>query len=125
MTITLYRQDIIERYRFPQYRGEIQKPDLQAEVVNSFCGDEIGLYLRLDEGKEGIAEAKFIGEGCALMSASADVLCGAIEGKPLSEVRSFTADDLLGRYGEPPSPGRLKCVLLPYDALRRCLQLLS
>ena len=93
--------------------------------MNSFCGDEIALYLKLDEGKQTIAEARFAGEGCALMSASADILCGAIEGKALSEVKNFTADDLLLRYGERPSPARLGCVLLPYGALRRCLQVVG
>ncbi len=58
------------------------------------------------------------------MSASADILCEAVEGRPLSEVRNFTADDLLQRYGEPPSPGRLACVLLPYEALKSAISLI-
>ena len=125
MTTTLYRQEIIERWRFPRYRGAIQKPDLQAEVVNSFCGDEMGLFLGLDSKRQSVVEARFNGEGCALMTASADILCAGVEGKPLSEVRDLTADDLLQRYGERPTPGRLKCVLLPYEALQRCLRLIS
>lgn len=123
MPTTLYRQDIIERYRFPRYRGEIKNADLQAEVVNSFCGDEAALCLKLAEDGQSIAQARFSGEGCALMSASADILCGMLEGKSLSEIKNLTADDLLQRYGEAPSPGRLKCVLLPYEALRRCMML--
>jgi nitrogen fixation NifU-like protein len=125
MTGTLYRQEIIEHWRFPRYRGAIQKPDLQAEVINSFCGDEIGLFLGLDPKKQSVIEARFNGEGCALMIASADILCGSIEGKSLSGVKNFTADDLLQRYGEAPSPGRLKCVLLPYQALHSCLQMVA
>ena len=120
MASTLYRQDIIERYRFPQYRGEIKTPDLQAEVVNSFCGDEVALYLKLAGDKQSVEAARFSGEGCALMTASADMLCSIVERKPLAEIKNFTAGDLLQRYGQSPSPARLKCVLLPYEALRRC-----
>ena len=122
---TLYRQDIIERYRFPQYRGEIKKPDLQAEVVNSFCGDEIGLFLRLDPKGQSVVEARFNSEGCALMTASADILCAAVEGKTVDESRRFSAEDLLALYGERPTPGRLKCVLLPYEALRQALRVIA
>jgi nitrogen fixation NifU-like protein len=122
---TLYRQDIIERYRFPQYRGEIKKPDLQAEVVNSFCGDEIGLFLRLDPKGQSVVEARFNGEGCALMTASADILCAAVEGKTVDESRRFSAEDLLALYGERPTPGRRKVVLLPYEALRQALRVIA
>lgn len=117
----LYRQEIIERWRFPRHRGVMPSPDLQGERVNSFCGDEITLFLRLDVEKKSIAEAQFIGEGCALMSASADMLCEAIVGKTTRETRQFSADDLLQLYGEPPTPGRLSCVFLPHEALRQAL----
>ena len=122
--MTLYRQEIIERYRFPRHRGIIQNPHAQAEKVNAFCGDEIALFLRLDEKKERVAEARFDGQGCALMTASADILCEAIQGKTCDAVKQFSAEDLLALYGEPPSPGRLKCVLLPYEALKSAVTLL-
>jgi len=117
----LYRQEIIERWRFPRHRGIMPSPDGQGERVNSFCGDEITLFLRLDEEKKSVAEARFTGEGCALMSASADMLCEAIEGSAMEEVRRFSAEDLLHLYGEPPTPGRFPCVLLAHEALRQAL----
>jgi len=119
----LYRQEIIERWRFPRYRGALEKPDLQAELANSFCGDEIGLFLRLDPERQSVVEARFNGEGCALMTASADILCAEVQDRSLEELSRFQAEDLLSRYGETPSPARLKCVLLPYEALKQCLQL--
>lgn len=141
----ILREEIIERYRFPRHRGIIRDPQTQGEVANSLCGDELTLFLRLgpvrshpddrdaispsaewtsngmDEKKEKVVEAKFQGEGCALMTASADILCGALSGKTKEELRSFSAEDMLSLYGEHPSPSRLKCVLLPYEALKRAL----
>lgn len=122
--MTLYRQEILERYRFPRHRGTIQNPHAQAEKVNAFCGDEIALFLRLDEKKERVAEVRFDGQGCALMTASADILCEAVQGKTPDDLRIFAAEDLLRLYGEAPSPGRLKCVLLPYEALKSAASLL-
>ena len=119
----LYRQEIIDRWRFPRRRGEMQNPDAHAEAANMFCGDEIAFFMRLDARRGAIAEARFTGEGCALATASADILCEAIEGKPLARVRAFTPDDLLRLYGEPPTPGRLGCVLLAHRAMERALVL--
>jgi len=95
--MTLYRQEIIERWRYPRHRGVMQSPDSQGERVNAFCGDEITLFLRLDEKKKSVCEARFTGEGCALMVASADMLCEAIEGKIIDEARRFSADEILRR----------------------------
>ena len=141
----LYREEIIERWKYPRHRGVLERPDAQAEVINAFCGDEIALFLRLgpvrsqtpeasaipplaewtshgaDEEEKKVIEAKFQGEGCALAAASADILCKAAEGKSIGDVRRFSADDLLHLYGEPPTPGRLGCVLLAHRALERCL----
>ncbi len=119
--MSLYREEIIERYKFPRYRGEIKNPHTQGEVMNSLCGDELTLFLRLDEKKEQVAEVKFQGEGCALMTAASDMLCEAISGKTTEGLQRFSADDMLVLYGQSPSPSRLKCVLLPYEALKQAL----
>lgn len=121
--MTLYRTEIIERYRFPRYRGVIKTPHAQAEKINALCGDEIAVFLRLDQGEKYVVEARFDGQGCALMTASADILCEAVEGKTPEVLRQFAAEDVLRLYGEPPSPGRLTCVLLPYEALKSALSL--
>ena len=119
--MSLFREEIIERYRFPRYRGSIQNPHTQGEVMNALCGDELTLFLRLDDAKEKVTEVKFQGEGCALMTAAADMLCEAITGKNHAELKEFSAENLLAFYGESPSPARLKCVLLPYEALKQAL----
>lgn len=122
--MTLYRQEILERYRFPRHRGAIVSPHAHAEKINTLCGDEIALFLRFDEKKERLAEAKFEGHGCAVMTASADILCEAVIGKTPEDAKRFSAEDMLHLYGEAPSPGRLKCVLLPYEALKSAVSML-
>lgn len=118
---SLYRQEILERYRFPRHKGTIARPHAQAEKINAFCGDEVVLFLLLDKEKRHVVEAKFDGQGCALMTASADMLCEAVRDKTIDELRRFSAEDMLGLYGEAPSPGRIPCVLLPYEALKQAL----
>ena len=119
LLMNLYRQEIIERSRFPRHRREMKNADAQGEVMNVLCGDELTLFFLFDEKKEATIEVTFSGQGCALMSAAADMLCERLLGKTKKELREFTADDMMALYGEMPSPSRLKCVLLPYEALRR------
>lgn len=116
--MTLYREEIIERYRYPRHRGTLDHPHAQGEAVNSFCGDDITIFLKLDAERERVEEARFSGEGCALMQASADILCGHVVGKPIEILQNFQAEEFLSLYGDPPTPSRLKCVLLPYEALK-------
>lgn len=120
--MTLYREEIIERYRYPRHRGVLDHPHGQGEAVNSFCGDDIVIFLKLDPEKKQVREARFSGEGCALMQASADILCEYAVGKTLEILQNFQAEELLLLYGEPPTPSRIKCVLLPYEALKMALR---
>lgn len=119
--MNLYREEIIERYRFPRHRGEIKNSDLQGEVLNELCGDELTLYFIFDDAKIRVEKITFGGQGCALMTAAADMLCEHLTGKIKKELTAFSADDMLKLYGESPSPSRLKCVLLGYEALRRAI----
>ena len=123
--MNMYRQEIIERYRFPRYRKEIKNADLQGEVLNALCGDELTLFFVFDDKKERVREVTFGGTGCALMTAAADMLCQHLTGKTKQELSAFSADDMLALYGEMPSPSRLKCVLLAFEALKRVGNVLS
>ena len=119
--MNMYRQEIIERYRFPRYRKEIKNANMQGEVLNVLCGDELSLFFVFDADKKYVKEVTFGGTGCALMIAAADMLCEKLMGKTVEELSLFSADDMLALYGEMPSPSRLKCVLLGYEALKRAL----
>ena len=122
--VALYRKEIIERYRFPHHRGEIENADLQGEVMNNLCGDEITLFVKFDVEKEKVAEVKFSGEGCALMTASADIFCAELLGKNLAELENFKEEDIFSLYGEEVTLARRRCVLLPLEALYAGLKML-
>lgn len=117
--MNLYRQEIIERSRFPRYRQDIKNADAQGEVLNELCGDELTLFFVFDPQKMRAEKVTFMGEGCALMVAAADMLCERLTGMSVKELLTFSANDMLALYGQMPSPSRLKCVLLPFEALKK------
>lgn len=113
----LYREQIIEHYKNPQYRGHIDPHDFSFEDENPLCGDHIRIDVKMNpEGR--VSGAAFDGHGCAISQASADLLLESIQGKTLDEVKSLTKDDILGMLGLELGPVRLKCALLSLKVLK-------
>jgi nitrogen fixation NifU-like protein len=113
----LYRELIIDHYKNPHYRGELDPNDITYEDDNPLCGDHIRIDLRVDKN-ERVMEAAFSGRGCAISQASADLLVESIVGKSLDEVKTLTKENVLELLGIELGPVRLKCALLSLKVLK-------
>lgn len=113
----MYRELIIDRYKNPLYRGELDPHDISFEDENPLCGDHIRIDLRVGEDGS-VKEAAFSGHGCAISQASADLLIESIYGKNLDEIKALTKEDILDILGLELGPVRLKCALLPLKVLK-------
>ena len=113
----LYREVIIEHYKNPGYRGQLDPHDISFEDENPLCGDHIRVDLRVGEDGR-VAEAAFSGHGCAISQASADLLMESIIGKSIEDVKSMTKQDILDLLGIELGPVRLKCALLPLKVVK-------
>ncbi|NPA06461.1 MAG: iron-sulfur cluster assembly scaffold protein [Chloroflexi bacterium] len=112
----LYREQILERYKRPHFKGTLDEPDAVYEDENPLCGDWVRVMLKRDA--QGHLQARFEGQGCAISMASADLLMEYIQGRSLDEVRSLTKEDVFRLLGLQLSPARAKCALLPLKALK-------
>ena len=112
-----YRELIIERYKTPHFRGELDPNDITYEDDNPACGDHIRIDVRIDDDRN-VTEAVFSGEGCAISQASADLMLESIIGKNLDEVKELKKEDILDMLGIELGPVRLKCALLPLKVLK-------
>lgn len=113
----LYRQLIVERHKHPQHRGELEHVDYEFEDENPFCGDHLHVMVDVDENNI-ITDARFDGSGCAISTASADILMEHIIGKPLDYVKAMDKEELLDLMGIEFGPVRLKCALLSLKVLK-------
>jgi nitrogen fixation protein NifU and related proteins len=113
----LYRELIIERYKNPIYRGQLDPHNISFEDDNPLCGDHIRIDLRVDEADR-VTEARFDGHGCAISQASADLLLESIMGKSLEQIKELTKEDVLDLLGMELGPVRLKCALLSLKVLK-------
>ena len=112
----LYRENILEHYKHPRNRGTLEHPDITYEDANPLCGDKIRMDINVKDGK--IADVRFSGVGCSISQAAASMLCEAIEGKPVDEVKKLGRDEMLEMLGIELGPVRLKCGLLALKTLK-------
>jgi nitrogen fixation NifU-like protein len=107
----LFRDHILDHYRHPRCHGTIEKPDARVEDANPLCGDRLRMDFRFADGR--VAEVKFTGSGCSISLASASLVCEAIQGRSLDDVKALTREDVLDLLGvEDLGPVRSKCAML-------------
>ncbi|MBI2654255.1 SUF system NifU family Fe-S cluster assembly protein [Candidatus Woesearchaeota archaeon] len=116
----MYQENILDHYKSPRNFGRIGNATVHHHEYNPLCGDEIELYLVIDENKK-VIDVKFYGRGCAISLASASMLTEQIKGKTLDELKNMTKEDILEMLGIPISPVRLKCALLSLDTLKNSI----
>jgi len=82
----LYREIILDHYRAPRNRGELPVPPAhRVEGFNPLCGDEVVLYLVVDDGA--VTDVRTAGQGCSISQASTSMMSAAVKGKPVDEAR--------------------------------------
>jgi nitrogen fixation NifU-like protein len=144
----LYREIILDHYRSPRNRGELPSPPAhKVEGFNPLCGDEVTVYLDVQDGV--LANIKMTGHGCSISQSSSSLMSAAVKGKPLEEVNAtidtfkqlmmgheskLTTDDdrdeevdlrtlgeLAALQGVVKFPVRIKCATLAWNTLRQGL----
>ena len=135
---SLYQQLILEHYRNPRNKAELQEKTVEVHLANPVCGDEIRLQLRIED--DHIAEAKFVGQGCSISQAAVSMMTTLLKGRSLADAdgvaKRFTQmmhgdqdaakdkalGDLRALQGVSKFPVRIKCALLGFDALQEALK---
>jgi len=143
----LYREIILDHYRTPRNRGELDTPPAtKVDGHNPLCGDEISVYLMVDDAANGddavITDIKIGGQGCSISQSSASMMTNAVLGKRVGDVRAVTRrfrslmgiddeleagddevdlEDLEALQGVVKFPVRIKCAVLGWNTLTNAL----
>ena len=115
----LYRDYILEHYKRPHNFGELEPHDLQALEHNPLCGDEIGVQIRVADGR--IGDLRFQGHGCAISQAAASIASEELIGMDVEDAGELGADWMIELLGIPVSATRRKCALLGLKAVRNAV----
>lgn len=135
----LYQQVLLDHYKKPRNFQKLERANRTAEGYNPLCGDQITVYLLMED--DVISGISFQGTGCAISQASASMMTASLKGKTKAEAEALfkkfhhmvteergTAPDPaeLGKLvvfsGVREFPIRVKCATLPWHTLHAALE---
>lgn len=134
---TFYNEILTDHNLHPAHKHDLPDANLVLEGVNPSCGDDIWLKLKVENDK--IVDGAFVGDGCAISQASADMMLDLIIGKSKDEARKL-ADiflrmikgtvseeelDALEEASVPKDiahmPARVKCAVLGWHTMEELI----
>jgi nitrogen fixation NifU-like protein len=135
----LYQELILDHYRRPRNKGELEGAITSVTMKNPLCGDEVALHVMFDGDK--VSDLRFSGRGCSISQASASMMTQLVKGKSTDEIeqlRHTFRDMVMGATSaEDPAagslgslralggvsrfPARVKCALLAWNALESAM----
>ena len=132
----LYQEIILDHNKRPRNYREMPACTCQAEGLNPLCGEEVKVFVRVEDDQ--LSDVAFQGQGCAISRASASMMTGKTKGRSTEEARALSGrvrDMLVGPEAEPARelgdlaalsgvrkfPARIKCAMLPWHTLEAAL----
>ncbi len=119
MNKSLYQEIILDHYRNPKNFGKLPNVTKSATIQNQLCGDVITMEV-LFKG-DIIQDIKFRSKGCVISQALGSRLTEFAKYKSKKELRKLDGTFMIKLVGIELGPNRLKCALLPLEALRKLL----
>ena len=144
----LYREIILDHYKNPRNQGTLETPPAVMEQgYNPLCGDEVKIYLLVEDDM--VKDIKIDGQGCSISRSSASLMSNAVKGKSLKDVykairtfkkmmaldedghgdeetiepiNEYTVGELIALQGVVKFPVRIKCATLPWNTLSQALE---
>jgi nitrogen fixation NifU-like protein len=134
----LYQQVILDHNKKPRNFRKLESANHQAEGYNPLCGDQLTVYMNLED--DVVTDVGFQGSGCAISKASASMMTQAVKGKSKEQAENLfkefhsmvtgeldeeTDENSLGNLkifaGVREFPVRVKCATLPWHTMHAAL----
>ena len=133
-----YNEILTEHNVRPDFKHDLPDANIVLEGVNPSCGDDI--FLKLKTAGDVIADGAFVGDGCAISQASADIMLGMVIGRKKEDALRLCEMFMRMIQGQATPaemeeleeasalqdiahmPARVKCAVLGWRTLKEALR---
>jgi len=118
-------EEFLDHYKNPRNFRELEVFTCKGRSANYSCGDIVDLYILIDKATGKVLDISFSGEGCSVTIASTSILTEYLKDKTIQEIRNLTEDEFFKILAIPITTGRIKCALVGFNALIKCIQMIE
>ena len=115
-----YSQKVLDHFMHPHNVGKMENPDAVATEGSPACGDQVTVYLKVDDQTKTITDISFLSYGCASNIATASIITDMAKGKTLEEAKKITWRDAMDDLDGLP-PVKVHCSVLAADNLQSAI----
>ena len=135
---SFYNEILTEHNVRPDFKHDLPDANIVLEGVNPSCGDDI--FLKLKTAGDVVADGAFVGDGCAISQASADIMLGMVIGRKKEDALRLCEMFMRMIQGQATPaemeeleeasalqdiahmPARVKCAVLGWRTLKEALR---
>lgn len=116
-----YSEKVLQHFMHPQNVGKMESPDATATEGSPACGDQVTVYLKVNDATHVIEDISFLSYGCASNIATASIITEMAKGKTLEEAKRITWREAMEALDGLP-PVKAHCSVLAADTLHTAIQ---
>ncbi|PIR75137.1 MAG: Fe-S cluster protein [Candidatus Magasanikbacteria bacterium CG_4_9_14_0_2_um_filter_42_11] len=113
----LYKDMILDLYKHPLNRKNLESFTTEKKSHNPTCGDLVTMQVLFDDDGK-VKDIGHQGEGCAISQAALSLITDKVKGLTKEEIIAISEEDMLSMLGIPISHARMKCALLGWNTLK-------
>ena len=115
-----YSEKVLDHFMHPRNIGKMDNPDASATEGSPACGDQVTVYLKVDDKDLTIKDISFLSYGCASNIATASMITDIAKGKTLEEAKKITWREAMEALDGLP-PVKVHCSVLAADTLQTAI----
>lgn len=115
-----YSDKVLDHFMHPRNIGKMENPDASATEGSPACGDQVTVYLKVDDKDLTIKDISFLSYGCASNIATASMITDIAKGKTLEEAKKITWREAMDALDGLP-PVKVHCSVLAADTLQTAI----
>jgi nitrogen fixation NifU-like protein len=116
-----YSQKVLDHFMKPHNLGKLDDANAEATEGSPACGDQVSIWLKVNDESKVIEDIGFLSYGCASNIATASIITDMAKGKTIEEAKNLSWKEAAAELDGLP-PAKMHCSVLAVDTLRKAIK---